>query len=141
MPVLSPDTLCRFVRPRDWSERENRPRPGAFKQAGLSVWHQDKLRERGVALSDLLIEHLAGHGQARHTAGDYVLIAGEAAEQEATPLQVRVEWRPEDEYVAEPWRRWNYAHAQVETIVGPAQFTPLYRKLLALGARAVIPPD
>lgn len=141
MPVPSPDTLCRFVRPRDWSERENRPRPGAFKQAGLSVWHQDKLRGRGVALSDLLIEHLAGHGQARHTAGYYVELARETERLEGQPFRVRVEWRPDDEFVAEPWRQWNYAHVQVETEAGPPNFLARYCRLLALRASVVIPPD
>ena len=141
MPVPPDDMLCRFIRPRDWSSTLNRPKPGAFKQAGLSVWHQDRLRERGIPLSDLLIEHLAGHGQAHHTAGDYAELAQEAERLEGQPFRVRVEWRPEDEYVAEPWRQWNYAHVQVETEAGPPNFLARYCRLLTLGARVVIPPD
>ena len=54
---------------------------------------------------------------------------------------VVVVWRWEDQYVAESWRRWNYAHVQVEATSGPAQFTPEYRALLATNCRHSVPPD
>ena len=127
--------LCRFVRPADWSTRDSRPKPGAFKQPALSVWHCDRLRERGVQLDELRIEHLGGNGQAHHTAGDYDAYARESS------LAVHVMWRPDDQYVGEPWRRWNYAHVQVEATSGPAQFTPLYRGLLATNCRHAVPPE
>ena len=141
MPVPEDDIVCRFVRPRDWSSRDDRPRPGAFKQAGLSVWHKARVESRGITLEDLRIEHLSGYGQAHHAAGDYIELAEESSRQEETPLEVQVEWRPEDECVAEPWRQWRDAHAQVEAIQGPAQFTPLFRRLLALNCRTKVAPD
>ena len=140
MPVPLDDILCRFIRPSDWGKRDNRPRPGAFKQASLSVWHKDSLEEQRVALEDLLIEHLTGYGQAHHAAGDYISLAGEAAGLEGIPFQVRVEWRPGDEHVAEPWRRWRYAHVQVETIIGPDNFLIEFRRQLALNCREVVAP-
>lgn len=103
MSVPPDDMLCRFVRPADWSTRDSRPKPGAFKQPELSVWNCDKLRERGVQLDELRIEHLGGHGQAHHTAGDYEAYARQSS------LAVQVVWRPGDQYVGEPWRQWNYA--------------------------------
>ena len=141
MPVPEGDILCRFIRPRDWSRILNRPKPAAFKQAALSVWHQAELHQRGVRLEDLRTGHLAGYGQAHHTAGDYIGCAREAAQRDGKPFQVRVEWRPEDQYVAEPWRKWNYAHVQVEATEGPPQFLPEYRRVLAERSRVVIPPD
>ncbi len=141
MPVPSDDILCRFVRPNDWSRILNRPKPGAFKQAELSVWHRDRLRERGVPLEDLRIEHLAGYGQAHHTVGDYLDCAREAEQIEGEPFRVQVEWRPEDEYVAEHWRQWRYAHVQVEVREGPVQFLAEFRRLLAEKTRFKVPPD
>lgn len=141
MPVPDDDRVCRFIRPRDWSRRENRPRPGAFKQPSLSVWHEERLLAQGASLYDLRIEHLVGCGQAYHTAGDYQGLASEAAQEEGIPFQVQIEWRPEDQYVSEPWRAWAYAHIQVEAIEGPDDFLIEFRRLLARRTRFAIPPD
>ena len=135
------DILCRFIRPDDWSKRDNRPRPGAFKQAALSVWHKDRLLAHQVQLEDLRIEHLAGYGQAHHTVADYLQLACQASQTEGVLFQVQVEWRPEDQYVEKPWRRWQYAHVQVEAIEGPDRFLAEFRRLLAQNSRAAIPPD
>lgn len=143
MVVPLDDVVCRFVRPSDWSRILKQPKPGAFKQAGLSVWHRDRLEEQGATLDDLRIEHLYGYGQAHHTVGDYYRLARKSEEEEkdGTPFRVQVEWRPDDEFVAEPWRQWRYAHIQVETVVGPAQFTVRFRNLLALKTKVAIAPD
>ena len=141
MPVPEDDVVCRFIRPDDWSIRDNRPRPGAFKQAELSVWHKDRLSSQGSTLEDLLIEHLAGYGQAHHAVADYLESAQEAVEREGTPFQVQVEWRPEDQYVEEPWRPWRDAHVQVEATEGPRKFLIEFRRLLALNSRFSVPPD
>ena len=141
MPVPEDDVVCRFIRPSDWSTRDQRPRPGAFKQAGLSVWHRDRLSSRQVRLEDLRIEHLSGCGQAHHVVADYLEFAQEAARREETPFQVQVEWRPEDQYVAEPWRPWRDAHVQVEAVEGPDQFLVEFRRMLALNTRFSVAPD
>ena len=141
MPVPSDDLLCRFIRPRDWNSRNTRPKAAAFKQPDLSVWHIGRLLERDVSLEDLRIGHLAGYGQAHHTVGDYETLASEAAQRTGIPFQVAVEWRPEDQYVDEPWRPWAYAHVQVETVEGPANFLSEFRRLLAAYTRYVVPPD
>ena len=133
--------VCRSIRPMHWSRRENQPREGAFKQEGLSVWHNGRLLERDVRLEDLLIENLVGFGQAHHRAGDCTDLAREVSEKSGEPFEVQVEWRPEDEYVEPPWRQWRYAHVQVEAIAGPAQFLRRFRKLLTVNSRVVIPPD
>ena len=67
--------------------------------------------------------------------------AAEAAESEGTPFQVTVEWRHENEYVTEPWRTWAYAHVQVEAIEGPPNFLLEFRRLLAINAQYLVPPD
>jgi len=141
VPVLEEDIVCRFVRSQDWSSRESRPRPGAFKQADLSVWHLEILQTQGVRVEDLRVEQLVGAGQAHHLVSDYLDLARSASEKAETPFAVRVEWRPEDEFVAEPWRPWRFAHVQVEATEGPAQFLPEYRWLLAVNSRYLVPPD
>ena len=145
MPVPLDDVVCRFISPMHWSARENGPREGAFKppsgQADISVWHQGRLLERNARPEDLLIENLAGFGQALHRARDYTELAIEVSENSGEPFEVQVEWRPEDEYVELPWRRWRYAHVQVEAIAGPPQFLRRFRKLLTVNSRVVIPPD
>ena len=141
MVVPLDDVVCRFVRPSDWSRILKRPKPGAFKQVGLSVWHPDRLEERDATLDDLRIEHLAGYGQAHHTVGDYYRFARKSEEKDGTPFRVQVKWRPDDEFVDEPWRQWRYAHIQVETVAGPAQFTVSFRNLLALKTKVAIAPD
>lgn len=141
MPVPPDAIVCRFIRPQDWSRRDRRPKPGAFKQAGLSVWHQARLNERGCSLADLQVMHLVGCGQAHHTAGDYTQLARAVSDTTGQPFQVQVVWRPEAEFVAEPWRLWRYAHVQVETTQGPPQFPAEFRARLTLQTRLVLPPD
>ena len=141
MPVPLDDIVCRFISPMHWSKRENQPREGAFKQARLSVWHQNRLNERNIALEDLRVENLAGYGQAHHRARDYTELSRDVSEKTGEPFQVRVEWRPEDKHVDPPWRQWRYAHVQVEAITGPSQFLRRFRKLLTVNSRVVISPD
>ena len=140
MPVPPDDMVCRFINPdrRTWNNNLNQPTQRAFKQAGLSVWHQDRLRERDVELEDLLIENLTGYGQALHRVGDYLAAAVTVAQEEKIPCQVQVEWRPDE--VTEPWWRWRYAHVQVEATDGPPDFPLEFRRLLAANARVVAPP-
>ena len=145
MSVPSQDTLCRFVRRQDWSRREGRPKPGAFKQSGLSVWNCDKLREHGVTLDELRIEHLSGCGQAHHTAGDYLEHAREAERQDGIVLGVQVLWRSGDEHVAPPWRNWRCAHVQIESTSGLDRFTPYIANYspggVAIGCRLIPSAD
>lgn len=147
MPVPASDIVCRFINPdrksKTWNPRLNEPTQRAFKprrQEGLSVWHRKRLCERGILLENLLIENLVGYGQAHHTVGDYLALALQAAQDENTPFRVQVEWRPEPEYVRPPWQQWRYAHAQVEAVVGPADFLLEFRRKLAASARCIVPP-
>ena len=140
MTVPADDIVCRFINPdrRTWNNNLNEPTQRAFKQVGLSVWHRERLSENNVSLARLLIENLAGYGQAHHTAGDYLDFARKVAEEEGVPCRVQVEWRPDE--VAEPWQQWRYAHAQVEATEGPADFPLEFRRLLAANSRYVVPP-
>lgn len=142
MPVPNSDIVCRFIKPdrNTWNSNLNQPKQRAFKQAGLSVWHQERLGANGVNLQDLLIENLAGYGQAHHTAGDYLKFALQAAKSENVCFQVQVEWRRGDRYVNPAWRQWSYAHVQVEATKGPPDFPLEFRRLLAANARSVVPP-
>ena len=141
MPVPLDDTLCRFVRPQDWSKRDNRPKAGAFKQAALFVWNVESLQAQSVRIEDLQVEHLVDSGQAHHRVSDYMELARKASEVENVPFSVQVEWRPEDEYVSEPWREWRYAHVQVEAVEGPEQFLGEFRRILAQNSRHLVSPD
>ena len=140
MAVSDGDMLCRFIRKKDWSKRDQRPKPGAFKQALLSVWHEGELMARQVPIEDLQIEHLAGTGQAYHTADDYKAFAEKASDLEGVQFAVQVEWRPGDEYVEEPWRPWSYAHVQVEAVEGPQAFLVEFRRMLAQNVRRQVNP-
>ena len=82
MPVSEDDIVCRFVRSKDWSRAEQRPKPGAFKQIDFSVWHLDRLRSDGAKIEHLQFDTLACTGQAHYAAGDFVRIA-EKLEREA----------------------------------------------------------
>ena len=139
MPVPSADLVCRFVRHRDWSNHENRPRASAFKDnRGLTVWHKERVRQHGDELNDLLIDHLAGAGKVLHCAGDYESAA------RAADLVAVVEWRPEDEHVGAPWRKWSNAHAHVEIEPALDQRALLQRfreRLAQQTARDQTPPE
>ena len=140
MSVPDRDIVCRFIKPhRDtWNPNLNQPTQRAFKQRGLSVWHRDRLRARGVSLQDLLIQNLDRYGQAHHTAGDYRKFALQVTQNENVRFQVQVEWRPDD--VTPPWRQWSYAHVHVEATEGEKDFPREFRRLLAANARCVVPP-
>ena len=113
MPLPPEDTVCRFIRDGEWSKREGRPRPGAFKQPGLSIWHSDRLQANGARLEDLQFGSLQGSGQALLTL-EQILEAARCAERKKEGmLRVAVEWRPDT--VGEAWRQWSYAHAEMET--------------------------
>ena len=113
MPLPPEDIVCRFVRDVDWSKREGRPRPGAFKQHGLSVWHPGRLQVHGVRLAYLQIGSLQGSGQALLTVEQILEAARCAERKKGGMLRVAVDWRPDT--VGEPWQQWSYAHAEVET--------------------------
>ena len=138
MPVPPDDIVCRFIRPTYWNKRDNRPKSAAFKQSGLSVWHNELLLNNGVSLETLQVGHLAGSGQAHHTAGQYIELADEVAQSEGTAFRVQVEWRPEN--ATEFWQQWAYAHAQVEAIEGPDDFLKQFRDQLALRCHYQSPP-
>lgn len=146
MAVPSDDMLCRFI-PGDgnrWSAQYNRPRPPAFKgNNGISVWHIESLLENNTQPEDIRIEGLRGHGQAHHTAGDYLEKAQEAERRKGIPLDTLVEWRPEDRYVSIAWRQWSYAHVQVECSAdeNAESVRVLFRQLLSKSARHIVAPD
>lgn len=140
MPVPGEDLICRFVKPENWSRRDHRPKAGAFKQVDLSVWHPESLYSRGARLEDLKIENLAGYGEAHHTVSDYGEAARTAGSGEQGQLDIVVEWRPECQYVREPWWPWRYAHAQVETLSDKDGLMTLFRRQLALTTRHAVPP-
>lgn len=144
MPVADEVILCRFIRPhRDyWNVRDQKPRAGAFKDSrgGLSVWDVALLEQHSVPIADLLIDALSGYGQSHHTAGDYRQFADDAAAAVGHLLPVEIERRTGAEFVTEPWRKWSYAHIQVETSASAKEVIFEFRRLLALHARLIVPP-
>lgn len=147
MPVPVGDSVCRFIRKTDWSTELDKPKARAFKQNAMSVWHEGRLQAKGAVLDDLKIGELAGSGQLSLTVDDYLDIARKVSVRTKETFQIQVEWRSEDEYVAEAWRLWRDAHAQVETIEEtppPKLFPSAFRELLIIQAQrkqAIIPPN
>ena len=145
MPVPEEDIVCRFVRSKDWSTLERRPKAGAFKGKGvdLSVWHPARLQAYGAQLEDLQFGPLAGTGQAHYTAGGFGRIASkvEAEAQgrcETGRLDVIVEWSPDQ--VAEEWKRWAYAHIDIRTQTDCQELGIAFRRALCFTAQHLIPP-
>lgn len=144
MQVPEADLVCRFLRPkRDWSEEEQRPKPGAFKDPALSVWHPARLQAAGDRLEDLQFESLERTGQAHYSAGDFCRTVQEVvteAEQcgETGHLDVAVEWSPDT--VFEAWKRWAYAHIEVRTDTDCKALWARFRRALCFRPREVIPP-
>ena len=139
MPVPLEDIVCRFIDPDKWTKRDKRPNQRAFKQAGLSVWNQNKLHKCGASLEDLLIGRLRGWGQAHHSVEDYLTLAQSVEQEEGIPCKVRVEWRPCETPSA--WWEWRYAHVQVEVTEGESDLHLEYRRRLAANSRHVVPPE
>lgn len=133
------DSVCRFIRPRDWSTAEKRPRPSAFSQTDLSVWNERRLIEDGVEIEELQIDMFEGYGQAYHTVADYFHFASEVEAKTGESCKIRIEWRTCDEYVPEPWRLWREAHVQVEMVNG-LKLPPTLRRLLAMNTRRSVEP-
>lgn len=145
MPVPVDDSVCRFIRKEDWSAILDKPKARSLKQRDMSVWHEDCLTQQGATLADLQIESLVGSGQLSLTVGEYLEIACRVSDCIGQPFRVQVEWRPDDQFVKEPWRQWRDAHVQVE-VVGAfwKHFPPAFRDLLIITAQrkqAIIPPD
>ena len=143
MQVPEADVVCRFLRPkRDWSEEERRPKPGAFKDPALSVWHPVCLQAAGDRLEDLQFASLERTGQAHYSVGDICQTAREVV-REAEPsetgrLDVAVEWSPDT--VFEAWKRWAYAHIEVRTDTDCKALWACFRRALCFRAQDTIPP-
>ena len=143
MPVPEDDIVCRFVRSKDWSDSEQRPKPGAFKDPNLSVWHPARLEACAVRLEELQFGSLARTGQAHYAVGDFgrtVRKVESEAEQSGEPgsLAVAVEWAPDT--VLEAWKRWVCAHIEVRTETDCKALWARFRRALCTSARQVIPP-
>lgn len=143
--VPGTNTVCRFVRPKEWNAKEGRPRAGAFKaqNSRLSVWHMDSIVQDAKSVENLQFGSLAGSGQAHHTVSDYVGLASDRNCPDG--FSVGVFWRVETTYVHEDWREWSDSHAQVEEIGQGSgdfdtRFPQQYRELLALNCRQAVPP-
>ena len=133
MPVPVGDSVCRFIRKTDWSTALNKPKAKSFKQRDMSVWHEGRLTAQGATLDDLQIGDFTGSGRLNLTVADYLDIASQVSSRTGRTFQVQVEWRPEDQYVKEPWRQWRDAHAQLEMLgTSLAHFPPEFRNLLII---------
>lgn len=139
MSVPPEDILCRFIRPKLWSEKEQRPKFAAFKQENMSVWNKNKLLENDVQLEELKIGSLAKAGQAHFTAQDFIDLSVRVSQQKKYPFEVRVKWRPE--CTVDIFKEWDYAHVQVEAIKGSSMFPSEFREELSKNCRHKIPPD
>ena len=116
MLVPSTHILCRFIRESEWSTETKMTKAKALKPKDMSVWHEGTLIAQKATLENLKFDSFKGAGQFTLTVQEYLDIAHGAASKLKRPFEVQVEWRPEDQYVPEPWRPWREAHAQVEMI-------------------------
>ena len=139
-PVPPDEVMCRFIQPEKgkWNPELKAPLQRAFKQEDLSVWSKDRLRAQDAIPADLLIDHLAGHAQAYHKVQEYLECAKQVAQEEGIDCKVQVMWRPDE--VEPPWHQWKNAHAQVEALEGPKDFSLQFRRRLAASAKCIIPP-
>ena len=147
MAVPVDDIVCRFIRPQDWSATSSKPKQGLMKQPIQSVWHEEKLVPHGANVSDLRIESLAGSGHFSLSVREYKDIASSVSSRitDAEKFEIEIEWRPEDEFVKEPWRQWRDAHAQLEKIADCQSNFPIeFRKLVIIMAGrkgSIVPPE
>ncbi len=137
--------VCRFVRARDWSVGEDRPKPSAFKQVDLSLFHEERVQNHGDDLSDLQFDSLFGTGRAYFHAGDFSRFA-QKIKSRAEPefanaaLSVEAVWKPET--VPEAWLRWADAHVEMAAPETNCKtlMTRLRRKLCMNTRRKQAPP-
>lgn len=129
MSLLSGDTLCRFIRTKDWSKKLQRPTPQAFKQPELSVWHKEWLDDCDTPLEQLRVGSLEGAGQAHHTVGDY----NKHADELSVPLNITLA----ADKVPPALEQWGNAHYE---LFGPGSSQEFRNKLVA-SARVLVPPD
>ena len=118
------------------------------KIAGLSVWDVNLLEDQDVAIADLCIGPLTGHGQVHHSAKTYLELAHKAELAHGVRMIIAIERRTEEQYVMESWRQWAYAHVQVEYAGDPMASTAAqesvcvyFRQQLTMNADLIIPPD
>lgn len=142
MPVPPDDWLCRFLHADDWDDQEG-VLPTAFESMRirpehrneLSLFHVQRVVDLGDSLSDLCFDYLDGAGELHLRSRDFM----EAESKTSTVFEPTVEWRPERTEPA--WRKWESAHAQVES-ARPSDGFPLdYRIELTTRCDVVREPD
>jgi hypothetical protein len=144
---VPPDAmLCRFIRETDWSESAGRPKADLFKQPVWSVWDVNLLTRNQTPNNELRLGEFKSAGQLYFTAGDYLNFAREAVQSRVPGLSLKIVRRPDDTHVPDLWRRWAYAHVEVDTTSTPEKSVlTLFRRILtveaAKRARKMIPPD
>ena len=142
MTIHTDDVVCRFIRPDKtyWHKEAKRPKQRAFHdKSGLSIWHHNELAKTGASFDDLLIESLAGYGQAHHTIGEYYRLAQDAAQKKSTNFSIHIDWRPDT--VDPPWWQWRRAHMEVDIPPDPRGANTLLRQKLALNTVYATAPE
>ena len=144
---VPPDAmLCRFIRETDWSESKGRPKADLFKQPAWSVWDVSLLTRNQTSNNELRLGEFESAGQLYFTAGDYLKFAQEAVQLRGPGLSLQIIRRPDDTHVPDLWRRWAYAHVEVDTTATPKKSVlTLFRRILTVEAtkraRKMIAPD
>ncbi len=142
MTIKPDDVVRRFIRPHKtyWDKEAKRPKQRAFHdKSGLSIWHHDELATMGASFDDLVIESLAGFGQAHHTIGDYYRLAQDAAQEKGTTFSIDIDWRPDT--VDPPWQQWRQAHMEIDIPPDPRGANTLLRQKLALNTVYASAPE
>jgi hypothetical protein len=138
MPLPGDHIVARFIRSKDWSREEHRPKHTAFKQQDLSLWSKSKLNKRGDSLDDVHSAGFQGTGIAFFSVDACHQLAEDAATKVGQPLQITVEWQPNG--LPPHLVQWAYAHAEVRWVQSSEATIRTFRQLLALNYACLTPP-
>ena len=135
--VSEEEWICRFISQGKWDEELQQPTPRAFRASDreLSVFNPKRVEQIGGTIRDLCIEQLGGAGEA-YLQVQTCIDLGKGI---SAPFNPKVYWRPDK--VADPWKLWQEAHAQIESQGGNGGIPPSYRSLLAENVTCLRAPD
>ena len=141
MRVPAQHVIARFIRDRrqDWDKNEQKPKPKAFSQVGLSIWSATKLNNRGATLQEVKSAGFEGCGVALFVAEDFHRLAEDAGRQFDTTVDIGIHWRPHG--LPDHLKPWAYAHAEVDIDDATEGAVRWFRHLVASKCKHIIPPS
>ncbi len=139
MGVPTENTLCRFVRSKEWSTDTNGPLNGAFKgkrnkvtgKPEMSHWDRTAMNRRGHSIELLRVGNLQDYPYTFYLKpSDYISAALQAESKTLEPCRITIKYTPEG--VAYEQAQWAYAHVDIiedeQTEKSKAEFREYLRK-------------